>query len=350
MIVRPPGPAKEKFYNIKVLLYFYKTTFLKNMTDILTPLGHLAGGSRFKRISDKLYIDGNRIYKDKDLPFKSTWFSVYYALASAEAPLTILDIAAHIAFTHITVKNILREMEDEGLVTIKPNPNDKRSKLVCLSPKGKNLLKKLRPLWTSISRALSDVFTAGHPDIVNILNRIDRAIEGSPIYQRVNEPDKVKKIAVVDYTPQLKPAFQQLVRPWLLEVLNGQLEKEDEFVLEHPDKAYLDTGGFIFFARVYGPAHDIAGCVVLKRLNENEFEFAKLYIKNDYRNLGLATRLIERCITRCKENEAGRLWLQTTLRMQAAHKLYYKLGFKDNPAPPHMTVLARTEKIMSLDL
>lgn len=317
------------------------------MSDILVPLGHLAGASRFKRISDKLYIDGNRIYKDKGLPFKSTWFSVYYALASAEAPLTILDIAEHIAFTHITVKNILREMEDEGLVTIKPNPKDKRSKLVCLSPKGKTLLKKLRPLWTSISRALGDVFAAGHPDIVNILNRIDRAIEEYPIYKRVNEPDKTEKVFIIDYTPQLKTAFQQLVKPWLLEVLNGTLEKEDEYVLEHPDKAYLDTGGFIFFARVGG---DIAGCVVLKRLSDDEFEFAKLYIKNDYRNLGLATRLIERCITRCKENEATRLWLQTTLRMPAAHKLYYKLGFKDNPAPPHMAVLTRTEKIMSLDL
>jgi DNA-binding MarR family transcriptional regulator/ribosomal protein S18 acetylase RimI-like enzyme len=338
------------------------------MNDILAPLGHLAGASRFKRISDKLYIDGTRIYKDRDLPFKSTWFSVYYALASAEAPLTILDIAEHIAFTHITVKNILREMENEGLVTIRPNPSDKRSKLVFLSAKGKTLLKKLRPLWAAISRALGDVFTAGHPDIVNILNRIDRTIEEYPIHQRVNELDKVNKITVIDYRPQLKTAFQQLVRPWLLEVLNGRLEKEDEFVLEHPDKAYLDTGGFIFFACVQSPpskgrppapgikgspnppAPDIAGCVVLKRLNEDEFEFAKLYIKNDYRNLGLATRLIERCITRCKENEATRLWLQTTLRMQAAHKLYYKLGFKDNPAPPHMAVLARTEKIMSLDL
>jgi len=336
------------------------------MNDLLAPLGHLAGGSRFKRISDKLYIDGTRIYKDRDLPFKSTWFSVYYALASAEAPLTILDIADHIAFTHITVKNILREMEDEGLVTIRPNPNDKRSKLVCLSPKGKNLLKKLRPLWTSISRALGDVFMAGHPDIVNILNRIDRAIEEYPVYRRVDELEKIRRITVIDYKPQLKPAFQQLVRPWLLEVLNGRLEKEDEFVLEHPEQAYLDTGGFIFFARVQRPPSegkppasgiavplpppDIAGCVVLKRLNGDQFEFARLYIKNDYRNLGIATRLIERCITRCRENEATRLWLQTTLRMQAAHKLYYKLGFKDSPAPPHMAVLARTEKIMSLDI
>ena len=113
--------------------------------DILVQLGHLAGASRFKRISDKLYIDGSKIYKDRGINFKSTWFSVYYALAKAKAPLTILEITEQIAFTHITVKNILRELEDGGLVLIGPNPDDKRSKLVSLSKKGKNLVVKLEP-------------------------------------------------------------------------------------------------------------------------------------------------------------------------------------------------------------
>ena len=315
--------------------------------DILVQLGHLAGASRFKRISDKLYIDGSKIYKDRGINFKSTWFSVYYALAKAKAPLTILEITEQIAFTHITVKNILRELEDGGLVLIGPNPDDKRSKLVSLSKKGKNLVVKLEPLWLSISRILSDVFVSGHPDFANILNRIDREIYNNPIHNRIKELDKTEKVVVLDYTPGLKTIFQNLVKPWLLEVLNGKLEEEDKFTISNPDKAYLDTGGFLFFAKYKG---DVAGCVALKRLNDREFEFAKLYIKNDYRNLGIASKLIERCISRCKENEATRLWLQTTNRMQQAHHLYYKFGFRDNPAPDAMDVLARTEKIMSLDL
>src|SRR5262249_43908895 len=148
--------------------------------------------------------------------------------------------------------------------------------LVCLSAKGRILLKKLRPLWESMALALGDIFTAGHPDIVNILNRIDRSIEEYPVYQRVKELDKVTRISIIDYRPELKSEFQALVRPWLLNVLNGRLEQEDEFVLEHPEKAYLDTGGFIFFARVQRPSQgpskgEIAGCVVLKRLSEDEF-------------------------------------------------------------------------------
>jgi DNA-binding MarR family transcriptional regulator/GNAT superfamily N-acetyltransferase len=168
---------------------------MTSQQDILVPLGHLAGASRLKRISDKLYIDGNKTYKDHGLSFKSTWFSVYYSLATAQAQLTIMEIADQIAFTHITVKNILREMEAEGLIVIKPNPSDRRSKLVSLSPKGKALLRKLNPIWDSISRALTDIFSAGHPDIIEVLTRIDKAADEYPLYQRVYDLEHTRHLS-----------------------------------------------------------------------------------------------------------------------------------------------------------
>lgn len=315
--------------------------------DVLVRLGHLAGASRFKRIIEKLYTDVDKVYKDNNIDFKASWFSVYYVLAKATSPMTILEITDQIDFSHITVKNILRELEEEALVVIAPNPQDKRSKLAVLSAKGKSLKRKLEPVWLSISTVLSDVFTSGHPDFSNILNRIDREIYHNPINNRIKALDNRDRVTVIDYKPGLEKAFQNLVAPWLSEVTGGELEEEDKFCISNPAEAYLSTGGFLFFAKYQD---DIVGCVALKRLDDNEFEFAKLYIKNDYRNLGIATKLIERCISRCKENEAKLLWLQTSNRMQQAHKLYYKFGFADNPSPDNMHVLARTEKIMRLEL
>ena len=135
--------------------------------------------------------------------------------------------------------------------------------------------------------------------------------------------------------------------PWLLSVLNGVLEEDDKFTLHNPDKAYLENGGFLFYAKF---KEEIVGCVALKRLNEDTFEFAKLFINPNFRKLGIATKLIERCISRCLENDATELWLQTTMSMPQAHKLYYKLGFNDRKAPTQMDVLERTEKIMCLSL
>ncbi|MEO1257645.1 MAG: bifunctional helix-turn-helix transcriptional regulator/GNAT family N-acetyltransferase [Bacteroidota bacterium] len=316
------------------------------MADKLRELGHLAGATRFRRISEKLYLDGDKIYKRAGFDFKASWFSVYYVLATAEKPLAIMEIAEQIAFSHISVKNVLRELEKEGLVSLKVNPSDKRSKLAALSRKGKNLSKKLAPLWLSFTRALQDLFDTGHPDLINILDRIDRASDKLPIHELVMAEDR-EVVKVIDYRPSLKQHFYDLAAPWLKDVLDGELEEEDKFTLSNPEKAYIEKGGFLFFAK---HREAIIGCVVLKRLDEESFEFAKLFIHPDYRKMGIATKLIERCITRCLENEVEELWLQTTMSMPQAHRLYYKLGFEDRPAPPQMAVLNRTEKIMCKSL
>ena len=316
------------------------------MTDVLSKLGYLAGASRFRRISEKLQQDGDKIYSDAGIQFKASWFSVYYVLAKSNSSQTILEISNQIDFSHITVKNILRELKKEDLVHIKPNPNDKRSKLVELTKKGKELQMELEPLWLSFSNTLKDLFSIGHPDMINILNRLDWEMNNKPINERIHQP-KGEFVKIIDYKPSLKKYFYELAGPWLLGVLNGELEQDDKFTLHNPDKAYLENGGFLFYAKF---KNEIIGCVALKRLNEDTFEFAKLFINPNFRKLGIATKLIERCISRCLENDAIELWLQTTMSMPQAHKLYYKLGFNDQSAPAQMDVLERTEKIMCLSL
>ncbi len=314
--------------------------------DIVSDLGYLASASRFRRISERLYHDGDKIYQKHSVKFKATWFSVFYALAKSHKPLTILEIAGQIDFSHVAVKNVLRELEAENLILVQPNPEDKRSKIVYLSDGGKVLLDELKPVWEEFTIQLKRTFESGHRDILNILDRIDTEISTRPIHDHAIK-ESSEEVRVFDYSLGCKGKFSEIAKPWLLGVLDGKLEEEDILSLDRPDEAYLLNGGFIFFASYKG---EIAGCVALKRLDEHSFEFAKLFILPNFRKLGIATKLIERCITRCKENYIPELWLQTTNSMPQAHKLYYKLGFKDEPAPPQMDVLDRTEKIMVLNL
>ncbi|HWY37046.1 MAG TPA: bifunctional helix-turn-helix transcriptional regulator/GNAT family N-acetyltransferase [Bacteroidia bacterium] len=317
------------------------------MSDSISKVGYLAGATRLRRIGEKLQSEGDKIYNELGINFKASWFATYHTLLQAGKPLTMQEITASIGFTHITVKNIVREMEQNGLVKIKPNPGDARSKHVTLTAKGQGLLPKLSPVWQSISVSLEQLMTTGHPDFINIVSRIEKEMEKIPLNRRIHEINKHDAVEVLDYKPSLKKYFYDLAGNWLLDVLNGKLEKEDEFSLLHPDKAYLETGGFVFFA-LY--KNKVVGCVALKRLSEDRFEFCKLYVNPEVRKLSIATKLIERCITRCKENKAAELWLQTTHAMQEAHQLYYKLGFAEAKTPKEMDVLKRTQKIMSLTL
>jgi N-acetylglutamate synthase-like GNAT family acetyltransferase/DNA-binding MarR family transcriptional regulator len=316
------------------------------MNDILNKLGFLSGGSRFRRIYERLQIGGDKVYKDAGVEFKSTWFPVYYVLANSVNPQTVMEIAGQISFSHITVKNIVKELDSVGLTVISPNPDDGRSKLIALSKKGKALQKDLEPIWMKFSNTLERVMKNGHPDITNILVRIDKQLSEKPLNDLVNE-EAEEQVKILDYRPNLKHHFYDLAGYWLLGVTRGKLEEEDEFTLRNPDKAYLENGGFLFFAQYKG---EIVGCVALKRLDDDSFEFAKLFVDPAYRGLGIARKLVERCICRCKENAVKELWLQSTAAMKQAHSLYYKMGFVDQPAPAQMNVLARTEKIMAIDL
>ena len=157
------------------------------MKNIISELGPLAGASRFRRISEKLYADGDLIYQNADMDFKATWFPVYYLLSITEEKLTITQIADDIGFTHVTVKNVLKELKDKGLVSITANPADGRSKLITLSRKGRNLLEKLQPIWLKFSKVLNDILCEGHPDTIAILGNIDKALEKKSISSRIDE-------------------------------------------------------------------------------------------------------------------------------------------------------------------
>jgi DNA-binding MarR family transcriptional regulator/N-acetylglutamate synthase-like GNAT family acetyltransferase len=337
-----------KFEYIKGVSYICERTFINicHMSETIVKLGYLADATRFRRISEKLYVDGDKIYKEAGIDFKASWFSVYYVLVLAESPLTVMQIAEQIEFSHITVKNVLRELESAELIHIVPNPTDKRSKLISLSSKGRYLLRQLKPTWLAFAAALKRTFQSGHPDFMNILNRIDKELAKNPI-NKIVAGNQADPVTILDYKPSLKQFFYELAGPWLSEVVNGNLEEEDLETLHNPDEAYIKKGGFLFYA-LY--KDHIVGCVALKRMDEDTFELAKLYMNPTYRNLGIATKLIERCISRCNENHASELWIQSTMSMQEAHKLYYKLGFMDKEAPPQMQVLARTEKIMYMKL
>ncbi|RYG19978.1 MAG: GNAT family N-acetyltransferase, partial [Chitinophagaceae bacterium] len=110
---------------------------------------------------------------------------------------------------------------------------------------------------------------------------------------------------------------------------------------------YRDPGVFGYQLTTYG--WEISS-KALTSYNEENFEFAKLFVSPKARNLGIATKLIERCITRCHENGVKKLWMQTTIDKTETHRLYHKLGFMDQNAPTSMKMLRRTERIMAHDL
>jgi len=312
------------------------------MSDIIEKVGYLASGSRLRRIYEKLQIGGDKVYKQAGLKFKSSWFPVYYVLSIADKPQTIMQITHQIAFSHITVKNILKELEKEDLIKVKPNPADKRSKLVFLSSKGKRLLKKLRPLWDSFSLVLKDLFNTGHPEMNKILARIDLALDELPLNERMAQPnhlftignarpeeyEEIGRLMVAVYS-NLKGFPSAMEQPGYYKLLAniGELTTNPaiELLVARTLKGKI-AGAVVYFSdmKYYG-----SGGTAIQEKNASGFRL--LAVDSAFRGKGLGKLLSLACIKKARNSPNKQLIIHTTKAMEVAWIMYEHLGFKRAP-------------------
>jgi DNA-binding MarR family transcriptional regulator len=63
-----------------------------------------------------------------------------------------------------TLTAALKPLERRGLVTIEQDPDDKRSRLLALTPAGHRLLAEAFPLWRQTHADIEQPFAAGEMD------------------------------------------------------------------------------------------------------------------------------------------------------------------------------------------
>ena len=92
---------------------------------------------------------------------------------------------------------------------------------------------------------------------------------------------------------------------------------------------YTPPHGALLIAQING---DTAGCVALRRLNDDIGEMKRLYVRPAFRSWGLGKYLVEATIQAARRAGYTALRLDTLPSMAAAQGLYRKLGFTEIPA------------------
>jgi putative acetyltransferase len=137
--------------------------------------------------------------------------------------------------------------------------------------------------------------------------------------------------------------FATIWVPWL-QSMGRAPEAEDLEIMTDPAAYYRATGGEAFLATL-GDA--TVGAVAVKGLGASGFEFCKLFVIEASRGHGAGRALVETCLDFSASHGGPALYLQSFKTLDVALDLHKRMGFQDAPPPAGMTVLARTEVIMS---
>lgn len=152
------------------------------MRNVIDQSGLLAISTRLQRLSDVLRKDGQKIYASYGIDFEPKWFPVIYTLHQKQ-PLSVLEIATEIGYSHPSTISLLRELEKKKLIRSKRDKEDERKRLLTLTEKGKSLIDQMQPVWQTMVAALT-ALTDTENKLMQAIDEVEQQMKVQSFYQR----------------------------------------------------------------------------------------------------------------------------------------------------------------------
>jgi len=293
--------------------------------DLITRLGELALATRLRRLADMLQKDVTDIYSELGLDFQARWFPVLVAMRQHDA-VTVTALASELGLSHQAISKTAKLLIHRGLVAETIDPTDSRRRLLALTRAGHTLCRRLDGVWEEIRQANQDLLSEIGGEFLTDLGHLESALATDSMAARVRrrlDLAEIDPVQVVDYRPTYKKHFRRLNEIWLGDQF--VLEDSDRRILDDPNGKIIRRGGHVLFALV---EETVAGTCALIQHPDGPLELAKMAVDPAYRRRGLGERLTTATIDRARRSGADMLWLRTSPLLEAAGRLYRRLGFR----------------------
>lgn len=285
--------------------------------------GNLGIGTRLRRVYDLLAVDMEKIYQEAGLEFRVRHFPVIFALHNLK-DLTIAELQKISLLTHSAISQTVKQLMDRNIVASKVG-EDARERIIYLTTKGQNLVKKLLPMWEIAHKVIYDLRQESQSDLLLALDDFEENLRTSGFYQRYKSYNSMiqrPEVEIVPFHVKYRKDWHDINKEWVEKYFS--MEAADGKTLENPEKYILDQGGEIYFALVKG---EVLGAVGLKHQGEGEYELTKMGVRPKAQGLGVGRKLMEIIIERFQARGGKKLYLETNAILKPAISLYEKYGF-----------------------
>ena len=178
--------------------------------------GELILGSRFKRLSDKYLSNVYRIYREQNIDFEPSWFSIFYLLDRYNQ-ITITDISQMLDLTQSAISQMVSTLESKNLVKVEVHSRDKRVRVVSFTEKGKELLASVKPIWKLIKSKMREMLDEGDNSkyLLDALEEVEVSFERKPLADRVLESLREGGYFFVKYQDDYYLPLKRILFDWM---------------------------------------------------------------------------------------------------------------------------------------
>ena len=216
------------------------------------------------------------------------------------------------------VSRLLRSLTDAGLVNVRPDPRDRRVRIVELTEAGRAERATLDLLSDELAASLlAPLNDTQRATLTAAMADVTRLLTAATVTLHELDPDH--------------PDAQYCLRAYYAELHERFETGFDPLLSTLPDPGELRVpGGFFLVARLHGEA---VGCVGLKLpADTTAAEIKRMWVAPNARGLGLARRLLTELEARSLAHGRDVLRLDTNTALTAAINLYRSAGFYEIPA------------------
>jgi len=148
-------------------------------------LGGATIGARLRRLSERIDRDANQVYADLGIRFEQRWMGVL-DLLDRRGAMSVKSLATELRISHPSVSQTRASLLAASLVIEDEDPEDGRRRILRLGAKGRELVERLRPVWSALEAA-GEALDREAGDLVEALARLEAALDRRSIAGRVAE-------------------------------------------------------------------------------------------------------------------------------------------------------------------
>jgi len=152
--------------------------------DIVEQLGHLALGTRLKRLGERLQAETTRFIDARGLPVPASQFPLLAAL-DRQGGLTVGELAEAVGVSQPGVTRSVARLAEQGLITVTHESADRRRRSVQLTAAGDDVVARARAdIWPHVEAAVVDICDGLDGPLLAQLAEIEARLDATPLDRR----------------------------------------------------------------------------------------------------------------------------------------------------------------------